>query len=1330
MPEEMIMIRTRARKNNSLTRLNLELLEDRLAPAAYTVNDSSDLDAANAKKSAQTANGTITLRSIFDRANAVGGSYDISFQGPMDITLSISNSLGYFKGPMTINGISGANGPEVTIHGGLMLGSGNNLHDLYITDSQSDGLFCQNGNTIKNDVFSGNAGDGISACGSGNKITGNIVGLTPDGKSAQPNGQNGIFVFGSSNIVGGTSSADRNFISANTFNGINILSSTPPFNAAFNKIMGNWIGVTQDGSTALPNKMWGVTFQGVSNIIGGTTTGAGNLIVSASGGQGGIQLTSAFPSSDGNKIQGNLIGTKADGNSMFTPEANDPGSSVGVYINSGGKVTNTIVQNNVIADSDSGIQIGGGNGPLTGTQIVGNKIGVGQDGSTELRNGDGIDLLGADGITIGGTSEANKNIIGGSFKYGITLDQGSNKNQIVANYIGTNASDADLGNGVHGVYIINGSNNRIGCVSDGKAPNNVIAHNGFDPFSKMDTKNERGNAIQIDQGNGNIIRLNSIYENKALAIALQDPTNPNTVPQNDCGLMNAKGQLTVMPNGSSRSLSGPNHLQNYPVVKSIQGSNITWEIDSTPKTTFTLDFYGDEQVYDLGYGQGKTPFTTITVTTDAAGHAEHTVSFGSSQHICATASGSNGTSAMSIVDSSGDGIADGWKDKGGIDYNMDGTVDDPGDLADAVVGQRDVFIRANTTADSLGAGVDTVTIGGALHTVFAANGINLHFSWGASTLAGNVSNLASALQGGRTADFGTGLSSDGLKAREMVYRWVEFVKGFTNPANGATHETGASEVGTLNVGGKLEPFAGDTAVIAVNAGQNTASTDVRDYEGTLMHELGHTFGLSHGGSDDVQFKPNDYTVMNYLWQMPDALQKAGFSVSGDYANSWTLDYSHGTSPSINEANGRAAITIAGPAGKMVPVFNGYEFNLFGVTSVNVTPGESQWRLVPFNTPFTPLPAGRWNATGRVDLNGDGKVGVLNGSINEWAQLVLNFRESPTYGSTFGSPDAGFIAPPPGGPRGVDVKTDLVVGSDAGSPPGVQVFAPDGSIAYDFAPFASNFTGGVRVAKGDVNGDGVPDFITAMGPAVGGIGGDTVNIYDGSNGTLMKTLTPFGVGFSGGINVAVGDVNGDGHNDLIFTPASGLGSTILVLSGVDYSVLQTFSAYASTFKGGVNVAAGDVNGDGKADIVVAPASGASPLVKVFSGATQGMLLSSFTEGSPAYNGAYVAVADINGDGRADIITGAGAGTSKNSVAEVLIHSGKSPGTILGAILAADPTFKGGVRVGAVQLVDGSYDIVTSTGTGQAPLVRRFNSLTHQESWETSPFDNTFNGAFVG
>src|SRR5262249_44054149 len=158
----------------------------------------------------------------------------------------------------------------------------------------------------------------------------------------------------------------------------------------------------------------------------------------------------------------------------------------------------------------------------------------------------------------------------------------------------------------------------------------------------------------------------------------------------------------------------------------------------------------------------------------------------------------------------------------------------------------------------------------------------------------------------------------------------------------------------------------------------------------------------------------------------------------------------------------------------------------------------------------------------------------------------------------------------------------------------------GGTELQFDAFAPGFLGGVRVARGDVNGDGVPDIIVGAGPS----GGPQVEVFDGKTGALLMSFMAFDPAFRGGVYVAAADVNGDGSADIIVGAGAGGGPQVKVFSGKDGSLLMSFMAYDVNFHGGVTVAAGDVNGDGKADVITGAGPGGGPHVEVFSGATGG------------------------------------------------------------------------------------------------------------------------------
>src|SRR5258705_7847873 len=136
---------------------------------------------------------------------------------------------------------------------------------------------------------------------------------------------------------------------------------------------------------------------------------------------------------------------------------------------------------------------------------------------------------------------------------------------------------------------------------------------------------------------------------------------------------------------------------------------------------------------------------------------------------------------------------------------------------------------------------------------------------------------------------------------------------------------------------------------------------------------------------------------------------------------------------------------------------------------------------------------------------------------------------------------------------------ILVGFDSGTPARVKQISPPfnsgNSPLRDFYPFGMAFTGGVRVAMGDVNGDGTPDLVCATGP-----GGDLVNIYSGVDGGLLWTFNAFN-GVTTGIFVAAGDVNGDGYADIVIGSETGDVPTVKVYSGFDHAVLGEFAAFA-------------------------------------------------------------------------------------------------------------------------------------------------------------------------
>src|SRR5262249_45358048 len=121
--------------------------------------------------------------------------------------------------------------------------------------------------------------------------------------------------------------------------------------------------------------------------------------------------------------------------------------------------------------------------------------------------------------------------------------------------------------------------------------------------------------------------------------------------------------------------------------------------------------------------------------------------------------------------------------------------------------------------------------------------------------------------------------------------------------------------------------------------------------------------------------------------------------------------------------------------------------------------------------------------------------------------------------------------------------------------------------------------------------------TGAGPG----GAPQVNVFDGNNPqTLLKQFNAFSPGFTGGVSVAVGHVNKDGISDVLGAAGPGGGPEVKVISGADGAVLFDQNVFAAGFTGGVNIAAGDINSDGFDDIIAGAGPGGGPQVRIFSG----------------------------------------------------------------------------------------------------------------------------------
>jgi hypothetical protein len=287
-----------------------------------------------------------------------------------------------------------------------------------------------------------------------------------------------------------------------------------------------------------------------------------------------------------------------------------------------------------------------------------------------------------------------------------------------------------------------------------------------------------------------------------------------------------------------------------------------------------------------------------------------------------------------------------------------------------------------------------------------------------------------------------------------------------------------------------------------------------------------------------------------------------------------------------------------------------------------------------------------------------------------------------------------------------------VGAGQGGQGHVAAFNAAGAEVASFLAYPG-YAGAVVVASADVNNDGVPDIITGTSQ-----GADHVKVFDGKTGALLFSFLAFG-GYTGGIDVAAGDVNHDGFADVIVGAGPGApGGHVKVFSGATGAEIRSFFSFQG-FTGGVHVGSADLDHDGFDDVIVGTATGFSH-VKGFSGQT-GALLASFFAFSPALPGGVdVAGGDVNGTGFAEIFASTGPGTP--GLVRVFNAAGAQQ-----LQLSPYGGFSGGVSVGAADL-NGDFlaEITTGAGPGAGPHVKRFDGQTAAELNSFFAFSSAFLG----
>ncbi|MDJ0962137.1 MAG: DUF2341 domain-containing protein, partial [Acidimicrobiia bacterium] len=539
-----------------------------------STGDQSDIVPGDGKCSAGVLNSqsleACTLRAAIEEANALPGADTITFGiptsepgysgTPLSYTIGIAaTGLPPITGTVTIDGTSQtgfAGSPIVELNG-----TGTNV--------DVDGLVFStgsNGSTVRGIVINRFADDGIGGTADSITVAGTYIGTNVSGTTDLGNGGDGIQADGNTWIIGGTDAADRNVISGNTDDGVQLFGDG-------HTVLGNYIGTTAAGTGPIANTDDGVEVASTStaNVLGGTAIGARNVI-SGNGGEGVL-----INISGSNQVLGNYIGVDATGSAALGNSGN------GVTIQ-GGASGNTVggstaAHRNVISGNTSyGIDVVG-----VGTDsntVLGNYIGTDPAGTADLGNGsDGVAIRdGAQLNVVGGTNAGDRNVISGNDNDGVWITgTGTEQNVVEGNWIGAAADGSSLGNSYHGVAVEFGAaNNLVGGTT--AAAGNRIENNAWD-----------GIAINGGNGTGNAILRNIIVGNIGLGIDIDNDG--------------------VTPNDPGDGDTGDNDLLNFPVITSavIAAPWITVDYDiDAPAGDYLVEFFSNPSGIDpSGHGEGE-----------------------------------------------------------------------------------------------------------------------------------------------------------------------------------------------------------------------------------------------------------------------------------------------------------------------------------------------------------------------------------------------------------------------------------------------------------------------------------------------------------------------------------------------------------------------------------------------------------------------------------------------------------------------------------------------------------------------------------------------------
>ena len=283
-------------------------------------------------------------------------------------------------------------------------------------------------------------------------------------------------------------------------------------------------------------------------------------------------------------------------------------------------------------------------------------------------------------------------------------------------------------------------------------------------------------------------------------------------------------------------------------------------------------------------------------------------------------------------------------------------------------------------------------------------------------------------------------------------------------------------------------------------------------------------------------------------------------------------------------------------------------------------------------------------------------------------------------------------------------SDIVIGAGPGGGPQVRVFEPDGTLISQFFAYSETFRGGINVAVGDLDNDGGNEIVTGTGPG----GGPQVRIFDlYGNPKFTNGFFAYAEHVRNGVYVAVGDLNGDGYGEIVTGTGAGSGPHVRTFDRFGKPIFSPgFFAYAEHVRNGVYVTTGDLDGNGKDEIITGTGPGSGPHVRTFNYVGQPVFTPGFFPYDSAFRGGVrVGIGDLDGNGKDEIITSPGTGGGP----QVRAFDRYGNPRVTNGFFAFNQEFHGGIFIASGDTnQDGLDEIVVSVGGSGSPAVRVYSN----------------------